>query len=849
MERDCLDNNKDLYLSLLTNMPNAFAYHKIIHNDSGKPIDYIFLDVNSSFEKMTGLLRADILNKKVTEVLPDIKNSDFDWIGFYGNVALTRKSISFEQYSEPLSRWYEVTAYSDRPDHFATFFLDITDHKKLEKNLTRSIEEKEILLENIDSQVWYLKDAQTYGAVNSAHARFLGKDKKNLEQKNLFQILPEDEAKICVDGNEKVFKDKKPITTEEWLFDAENKKKLLQISKNPKLNANNEVEFVVCSANDITALKETEKSLKYKISLEKIISEISSNFVKLTSEELDEGIDHMLEATGNFFNVDRSYIFKFLEDSVYASNTNEWCAHGIEPQKQYLQKLDMNTMPWWFSKIKNFQSFVFYDIQEMPPEARIEKEILQSQDIKSLIIFPMLYKERAIGFFGFDMVREKRRWSNELSEMLPILANILSYAITRSEIETEMIQAKKQAENANNFKTQFLANISHEIRTPINGIFGYNQLLNETQLTKEQSEYVQNIHKSCEILTSLINDFLDISKIEAGKIKIEEEKFNLFSLIDNILNNLSSFAAEKSTKIEVFMDQNIPLSLMGSEKRLRQVIINILMNAIRYSRSKIIKFKVSMGKDTKKEIFLNFEIRDYGAGMEKAFLKNIYEPFVRGKDPHIRTEPGTGLGLHICKNIINAMNGNISIKSKVNKGTQVFFSLLFKKVSQDFKTSIEQNGKEKDIFKTDDSKNSLITKKNCKILLAEDNSINSSLFIIMLEKIGYSCDLVVNGLEAVEAFKNKDYDIIFMDCQMPSMSGTEATKEIRKIEKEKKKKIPIVAVSAYAMPSEITNILKSGMDDFITKPFKMSELKEIFLKYEKNLINNASKSLVGKNNQ
>ncbi len=250
-----MDAGSDKNRALIENLPDAFAYHRIITDSSGNPVDYIFLDVNPAFHEMTGLSRDDVMGKRVTEVHPDIKESSFDWIATYGKVALTGESARFEQYFEPPDCWYDITAYSDEPGYFAVVFRDITLQKKSKMG-------QEILLDNIETQIWYLKDEKTYGPVNQSHADFFGAQKEELENKSLYDLMStREEAETCIAGNQEVFSKKQKIHSEELVLNGKGESRLLSITKTPKLDANNNVEYVVCSAEDITERKQLEIEL------------------------------------------------------------------------------------------------------------------------------------------------------------------------------------------------------------------------------------------------------------------------------------------------------------------------------------------------------------------------------------------------------------------------------------------------------------------------------------------------------------------------------------------------------------------------------------------------------------
>jgi len=285
------------YKDLIKSAPYGYAWHKIVLDDHGRPCDYVFLDVNKEFERLTGLKGSEICNRPVTEVIPDIANDEFDWIGKYGDIALNKGELMFEQYFGHLQRWYRVQAYSPKKHFFSTIFVDITNFKRAE-------DEQDLLVDNIGTQIWYLKDCEHYGRVNQAHADFLGIPKHQIQDKSLYQFLNKTEADICYANNCQIFDKKAPVTTEEWATNGKGERRLLRVTKNPKRDRYGNVEFLACTAEDITgrrrakqALRQSEEKFRqifqnsplgiFHFSADGIITDCNENFVKIIGSERD----------------------------------------------------------------------------------------------------------------------------------------------------------------------------------------------------------------------------------------------------------------------------------------------------------------------------------------------------------------------------------------------------------------------------------------------------------------------------------------------------------------------------------------------------------------------------------
>ena len=311
---------------------------------------------------------------------------------------------------------------------------DITERKQREEQINQLVKEQDILLNNIEDQIWYLTDVETYGAVNEARAAFLGLEVKDLAHQKMWDLLPSaEEAQVCIEGNRQVFRDKKPLNTEEYAFNGSGELRLLNITKTPRLDENGNVLSVVCSAADITERRAAEDALAERLAFEKMTSELSSYFVSLPPERIDEGINYALQTVGAFYAVDRSYIVQLTEDGKYMTKTHEWCAEGVEEQITGLKNQPVESLSWWAERIKK-DSYVFIpDAAALPSEAAAEREAFQDQGIRSLLSVPVTRGNRIFGFLGFDAVREKREWSDDQAALLKVIAELIVNILIRNE--------------------------------------------------------------------------------------------------------------------------------------------------------------------------------------------------------------------------------------------------------------------------------------------------------------------------------------------------------------------------------------------------------------------------------
>jgi len=382
--------------------------------------------------------------------------------------------------------------------------------------------------------------------------------------------------------------------------------------------------------------------------------------------------------------------------------------------------------------------------------------------------------------------------------------------------EREMVMAREKAEKATESKTFFLAKMSHEIRTMLGGITNSAQLFRGTNVNEKQSELLDIINTSANNLLSIVNEILDFSKIEAGKIEIEEEPFNLRKTLDDIVNLNLALAKEKDIKLFLSIHHKIPEYVAGDELRFKQVITNLLTNAIKFTIEGSVTLDVTIEFEENNEWVLSFKVIDTGIGIAENKIKDMFSQYSQSDVSISRRFGGTGLGLNIVYNLVNLMNGKIDVRSDLGKGTSFIVNIPFGKTDY-----VETKNEEVDVLPENNG-------KKYRVLLAEDNVINQKITIINLEHLGHDIDLAVNGIEAWEMYRQKDYDIILMDIQMPEMDGIEVTHLIRKYEADHpdKPRTWIIALTANILNKDADYCLSEGMDAYIPKPFRIEDIIE-----------------------
>jgi PAS domain S-box-containing protein len=744
-------------------------------------------------------------------------------------------------------------------------------------------------------------------------------------------------------------------------------------------NLNGE-KFLLSIFRDISERKLNEILLEKKSKLLQGISKAIAVLIAAPSEA--EGFNSALAILGEAASVDRVYLFKHFEDEVtgekYFSLNYEWVNSGIIPQIQdpAFQRISYSR----FSALQFYEllskgqslSFILKNLSKQEQRAFIDSSI------KSIILVPIMIEGNYWGFIGFDDCHTDRLWTSDEESILSTMAAVLGAVIKRNQIAEQLIKknieldkAIFETEKAAQAKSEFLALMSHEIRTPMNGVIGMTGLLLDTILTDAQREYVNTIRLSGEQLLVIINDILDFTKIESEKLELESIPFLLNECIEDSLELTASKAAEKDIEIYYRMSEDVPQIIIGDVTRLRQILTNLIGNAVKFTSKGEVEVSVSVEESDENNYKLKFVVRDTGIGIPKDKMDRLFKPFSQVDSSTTRSYGGTGLGLVISKKLVEMMGGNILVESEEGEGSKFIFSIktsvptvdtsiktlvipesfyekkillvdtnyqhgqmlynllkhwnmivdvavdvnvlyhnldyvndydiviinssnIYQKLNDiveriKLKNSkrkfgfiiLKYHGKAIQLIESDsipsikilskpirlkslveiidttiNPRSEITTSKQIspevaetlseptrlKILLAEDNSINQMVATRMIERLGYKADIVSNGKEAVEAASNIDYDIIFMDILMPEMDGIEAC-NIIKGQLNKENKPVIVAMTANAMAGDEENYIKAGMDDYLSKPVNMEDLKRILDKWSRKIVERKNQKL------
>ena len=647
----------------------------------------------------------------------------------------------------------------------AEFQLEIENQKRLLKTL----------IDAIPDLIFYKNKKSVYLGCNKAFSEgFIGMDEDKIIGKSDYDILgSKEEADFFRQKDKAVLQSMTSITNEETVILSNGKQVELETVKTPFFNEDGKAMGLIGISRDITVRHEFEKQLSHQ-------------------KEYAE------------------MLLKTVPSAVFTVDNNQ----SITSWNRMAEKITGYTAGEAIGKRC-----------ELFSKDKINIEGLYSDGIAK----PMIGKECRI--------RDKQGNIHFVSKNTDVLTDEKGNIIGRIEcfdditervaMEKQLMQAKAAAEVANKLKSQFLANMSHEIRTPISGIVGFLDLLHKTNLTSEQIEYILEAKAASEAMLYLINDILDFSKIEAGKMEIENINFEIRSIVEASISVLKAKANEKGLQMQYIIDERLPRVVSGDPLRLKQILNNLISNAIKFTEKGEIKIEV-LQLDTKDEnAIIKFSVADSGIGISEKDIEKLFEPFMQADASTTRKYGGSGLGLAISRELVKKIGGEIKIESELGVGSTFSFILEYKIMDKDAIIDYQEiTNNTKEVNK--DFKANL----SLKLLLVEDNEINRKIIKKMLGKYNMECDTAIDGAEAIAILKKQDYDIVFMDCQMPVMDGYVTTKEIRESEGKEKHTI-IIALTANAMEEDRTKCIKAGMDDYISKPIDFNVLLGLIEKYSK----------------
>lgn len=575
------------------------------------------------------------------------------------------------------------------------------------------------------------------------------------------------------------------------------------------------------SHTDITERKHREKTLQNLVKKEHLLSDIAR---QLLDQDFESVIQSILQKIGKFTESEQSYIIRYSDNQEEWSMFYEWCNPRNEQLKsslEHYQNQTVNRFPWFADQLLKGQPIIINSSDDFPEQAIIEKEFFSKSITPHLLIVPMISSKKILGYLGLEASSFKY-WTIEDVNWLKLVGEFIAIAQARSEAEKALLTAKENADLANQAKSQFLANMSHELRTPLNAILGFTQVMNrDTSLSQEQRENLKIINRSGEHLLVLINDILEMSKIEAGRVTFHPTIFDLSALLESLQDMFSLKA--KAKHLQLIFEKSIddPQYISTDEGKLRQVIINLLSNAIKFTEKGKVTLRVKPLEVRKKyqEIILSFEIEDTGIGIDLSEKDQLFEPFTQTK-AGLNSQEGTGLGLSISQKFVQLMGGQITVKSSLGEGSIFRFDIVAKVVQT---KPIEHHNLSNKIIRLAPDQ------PNYRILIVDDILESRLLLVKLLSSVGFLVEEATNGEEAIALWKNWKPHLIFMDLKMPIMNGYEAIHQIRKLAHNQT--TFIIALTASIFEENTNQFLAIEYDDLMLKPFQQDLLLQKIAQY------------------
>ncbi|MEM8505654.1 MAG: chemotaxis protein CheB [Cyanobacteria bacterium P01_D01_bin.1] len=756
-------------------------------------IGVVFLDCNLQIRKFTPAaadvvhLRPGDINRPISDFTNRLVDTNLESLArevLSNQSLIEREVVNADTQEALLLRAYPYIKADGELDGVVLTFLEITELKQVQTEL----EENSAILENVyaTSPVGFaLHDENSrFVKINQTLADI---DQVSIEDhigKTTNEVLPSAIGEQVMALHKQVFDTGEPILDYQFegTLPTEPDAYRYWLASYFPVELKNGRRWLAAVINEVTAIKSVQAELQE-----------NKNFVSRLSES-NPGIIYIYDIPSKSITYLNSSVTKIL-----GYTPEEIQAMGDHTITTLVHPRDITTVG------RYYQRFVDHQVDALETELRIQ------------------HKDGSWLWLALRSVAFDANESGAMRQVLGLATDITARKATERRLKKQKqaledaIATAQAADSANQAKSEFLANMSHEIRTPMNLILGTSQLLERTELNERQQDLLEVLQRNGQTLLTLINDILDLSKLEAQELRIDSKTFDPAELLETTFSNFAPAAEEKGLEMVLAMDESLPELLVGDSFRLQQVLRNLLGNALKFTARGSVCLRSQCLQTTDETVEVRFSIIDTGVGIDTAAQANLFEPFVQADNSSTRQYGGTGLGLTICRRIVELMGGTIGVESKPNEGSTFWFVV-----------SLGKSDDSEEVIDAHDSTlptESNTSKSRVRILVAEDNVDNRDLLVMLLEDLGYDNVVTVgNGQEALEKVSAESFDLILMDCQMPILDGYEATKKIRQ-QASANSQIPVIAITANAMQGDRDKCLSAGMNDYVTKPFATEALE------------------------
>ena len=811
------------YPTSFRNAPFGYALLEIVYDGRQNPTDYIYRELNSGFEDITGLRKKDILGKRVTEAVPQVKESAYDWIGTYGEVAKTSKSEVFELFSDILRRWYKIHAYSTEKGFCHVVLFDTTREREI-RDQWQSEEMSRMLLDNsLDGILLTSPDGRILAA-NHAACDILGMSEEEICRKGRAGILDTDDPRLEPLLQERAKHGK--VRGELTFIRGDGTRIPVEVSSALFINSQGEPRSSM-TIRDISERKKAEQELlrakeqaerserklleqKQQVLFHNERLESLVRISQLTTQSTQELLDYALKEAIQLTHSKIGYIYYYYEDSqqfvlnTWSEEVMDEC-RVMNPHTVY----KLESTGCWGEAVRQRRPIIINDYEGDNPWKKGVPE--GHVALKNFLTVPVIIDGRIVAVVG--VANKSSDYHETDCRQLTLLMHNVWKMTERIGLIEELKQAKEKAEESDRLKTAFLANVSHEIRTPLNGILGFLELVKVKTFEKDQQDHFFGIiDSSARRLLNTVNDLIEVSRIDSGQVEARMESVNTEETLRS-LRDFFSLEAEKKG-LHLVLEHHLQggeALAMTDHHILGGTLSNLLGNAIKFTE----KGEVRYGNERRGDELV-FYVRDTGIGIPAHRHEAIFERFVHADLSYSRPGEGSGLGLAIAKGYVRALNGSIWLESVPGQGSTFYFSIPYipaDKPGGQYQSPMEPAGR---------------PPAGATLLVAEDDPANYQLLETLLEPAGYTLIHTTNGKDTVRVLEeNPDTALVLMDVKMPVMDGLEATRVIRIFNKT----IPIIALTAHAMQGDRQLALQAGCTDYLSKPFRAQALLEVVARH------------------